>query len=130
MPFDLSTRYAADTIEVVIHDPLDKSDTGARITIHSPRSSAARLARSRGTPLRFADGKTEATEEEIHANLLEQTIGVTADWAGFTVGAEPLLFTPENVRALYTDPRTEWIQVEVLEAYLDASRFFGTPRTP
>ena len=127
--FDVATRYAADTTDVVILDPVaigKQVDTGARITIRSVYSKEAREAAA-AARARFSEGAA-ATEADVDASLLEQAIACTVSWRGFVVDGQPLACTPENVRALYTDPRTAWVGRQVVAAYLDLGRFFGTPK--
>ena len=132
MPFDLTTRYAADSVEVPIMDPADlsaKIDTGARIVIRSLYSKEARAAavgaRAR---LKLVDGKVDATDADFEANLFEQTIAVTVGWSGIEEHGVALLFSPEVCRRIYEDPRTQWVQKQVQAAYLDIGRFFPTSK--
>lgn len=128
--FDLASRYAADTVEVAIVDPADlaaKLDTGARITIRSLYSKEARdAALAARNTLKLVDGTVDATDADFEQHLFEQTVAVTVGWSGFVVDGETIPCTPATVRALYSDPRTAWVQKQVQAAYLDIGRFFGT----
>lgn len=128
MSLDLTTRYAAETVEVPILDPTDlaaQRDTGARITIRSLYSKEAREAATASrAKLRIVDGKVDATDADFEANLAEQTIAVTVGWTGIEEAGVPLPFTPETCRRIYEDPRTQWVQKQVQVAYLDIGRFF------
>lgn len=139
--FDFATRYAAPSTVVTINDPastLAKDvDTGVRIRILSIYSKEAREAAvaaqaaiqldAAGEPI--AGGATPDT-------LLEQTIAITTEWwvEGETtdqilIDGEFVKCTPDRVRALYTDPRTKWVQRQVQAVYLDLARFFDAPKT-
>lgn len=153
--FDLSTRYARDTVEVTIYDPSEpaaKIDTGIRIGIKSMYSrevrAAAQAARAK---IQIVDDKVVSSESELDEAFLEQTIGATAYWFHADLSqpqradgswvrdpefADVLLIegarvpcTPETVRTLYTAPRTAWIQRKVQADYLNLAGFFETPKT-
>jgi len=142
--FDLSTRYAKDTVEVTIYDPFDltaKIDTGIRIGIKSIYSREARAAaQAAHAKIQIVDDKIVSSEAELDEAFLEQTIGATAYWRNegetdplfqnaLNIEGAPLECTPENVRALYTDPKTNWIQRQAQAAYLNLAGFFETPKT-
>lgn len=142
--FDLSSRYAKDTIEVTIYDPVDltaKIDTGIRIGIRSIYSREARkAAQAARAKIQIVDDKIVSSEAELDEAFLEQTIGATAYWrnegetdplfqSALNIEGAPLECTPENVRALYTDSKTNWIQRQAQAAYLNLAGFFETPKT-
>ena len=138
-PFSLASRYAADTADVVIYDPADlgaKIDTGLRVRIKSLYSNEAREAVQKATAaLTLADGKVEYTQIDWAVNLFEQTVAITVAWwdengapDGICEAADapPTPCTEPNVRRIYDDPRTGWMQKQVQAAYLDLGRFFPT----
>lgn len=131
-PFDLASRYAADTVDVVIMDPADlsaKIDTGFRITIRSLYSDAAReAANAEHARLKIVDGKIDASDADFAHNLFEQTIAVTVGW-NLVENGVALACTPDEVRRIYGTPRTAWVQKQVQATYLDLGRFFGAPKT-
>lgn len=140
-PFDLASRYAKDTVEVTIYDPVDvtaKIDTGIRIGIKSIYSKEARsAAQAARAKIQIVDDKVVSSEAELDEAFLEQTIGATAYWKAdddeyrdaLLIEGESYPCTPENVRALYTNPQTAWIQRQVQAAYLNLAGFFETPKT-
>lgn len=139
-PFDLASRYAADRVTVPIFDPADiaaKRDTGLRVEICSLYSKEARdAAIGARTKLKLVDGKIDAADADFEQNLFEQTVAVVTRWwdengdpAALLVDGEMLPCTPKNVRRLFSDPRTAWLQKQVQAAYLDLSRFFATPKS-
>jgi hypothetical protein len=126
-PFDLSTRYMAEEVDVPIIDPVTKEPTGMTWTIASQFSKEARAAAMGGTRFVIDEkGNVKADgEEDDRDGFLEQIIAATRRWSNFVVSGEPLPCTPENARALLTDVRTAWIRPQVQTAYLSLSRFFG-----
>jgi hypothetical protein len=132
---DLNVLAMKQTAIVTLYAPNDPSvDTGFRIEIASMYSDEARDAvRNISKPLALVDG--EAHEPTFTDSLFEQTVAVTKRW---WVEGEPyetivldgveLEPTPENVRAVYSDPRYVWIQREVQAAYLELGRFFGASK--
>lgn len=139
-PFDLADRYAAPTADVTIVDPADltaKIDTGLRVRIRSMYSDEAKqAATSERAKLKLVDGKVDASDAQWEANLFEQTVAIVEAWwdengapDAIQVAGALLPCTPENVRQVFSDPRTAWLQKQVQAAYLDIGRFFPKPKT-
>lgn len=128
-PFDLASRFAAPTAVVSVYDPADpaaKLDTGLRVEISSVYSDESRAAVAAMQDTEGADWNTA---------LFEQTVAITRRWwdengpaDAMVIDGEEVAATPENVRRVFTDPRTAWLQKQVQAAYLDLSRFFPKPR--
>ena len=139
--FDLASRYAKDTVEVTIYDPVDlsaKLDTGIRIGIKSIYSKEARTAaQAARAKIQIVDDKVVSSEAELDEAFLEQTIGATVYWKAdddeysdsLLIGGEKVPCTPDTVRQLYTNPQTAWIQRQVQAAYLNLAGFFEPPKT-
>lgn len=152
--FSIASRFARDAIEVKIEDPVDDTDTGIRIAIRSVYSKEARDAgrAARAQIVMDAKGNIVSSPAENLDSIVAQTIGATAYWfhadlskpqrpdgtwereEGFEDvllldAGETIPCTPENVRKLYTEPRTVWIQRQVQAAYLDLAGFFDPPKT-
>jgi hypothetical protein len=129
-PFDLATRYMAETVDVPILDPVTNMPTGMHITVGSMFSARARQAATQALKLRMVsdpqDGPTVAPASEEDDPLLAQLVAATVAWSGFVVGGVPIACTTTNVRALYVDPRTAWIRTQVQSAYLGLERFFDS----
>jgi hypothetical protein len=121
--FDLATRRMAEEITLTLVDPIDaKVELDAHITIRSPRSKEARAAAER-KPLTLVDGKVEMTDDSFADAMVEQCIAVTAGWDLEEDGA-PLACTEDNVRRVYTDPATAWVQGQVQNRYWKVADFF------
>lgn len=128
-PFDLASRFAAPTAVVEVYDPADlgaKRDTGIRVEISSVYSDEARAA---AASLQNVEGA------DWNAALFEQSVAITRRWwdengpaDAIVIDGEDVAATPENVRRVFTDPRTAWLQKQVQAAYLDLSRFFPKPK--
>jgi hypothetical protein len=140
-PFDLADRYAAPTADVVIVDPADltaKIDTGLRIRIRSMYSDEAKqAATSERAKLKLVNGKVDASDAQWEVNLFEQTVAIVDGWWDengdvadcIVVAGVATPCTADTVRAVFTDPRTAWLQKQVQGAYLDIGRFFPKPKT-
>jgi hypothetical protein len=137
--FDLASRYAADSVDVVIYDPAalgEKVDTGMRVRIKSLYSKEARdAALGARSQLKLVDGEVDASDADFEKNLFEQTVAITESWwiegestDAIYVAGEWIACTPETVREVYSDPRTAWVQKQVQAAYLDVARFFGASK--
>lgn len=126
-PFDLASRYMAETVDVPIVDPQDGvTPTGMIWTIASQFSKKARAAALASTKLRLgAKGEVEAAEIDFDDTMLEQLVASVVRWEGMIVHGVPLDCTPENVRALLIDPRTAWIRPQIQTGYLSIGRFFA-----
>lgn len=121
--FDLADCQMSETAVVTITHPTNKA-LQAHVTIRSVRSKAAKAA-MKARPIAIEDGKVTMDDAAFEDSLLEQTIAVTEAW-DLRQNGEPLPCTPDNVRAVYTNERTAWIQGQVQSAYLDLARFFET----
>jgi hypothetical protein len=128
--FDITTRYAKDSLSVPIMDPTNISvDTGARIIIRSLYSEEARtVQQNNASKIAIKDGKVQ-NASAFNSSIFEQTIAVTIGWENIEEGDKEIPFTADNVRRLYTDPRTAWVQKQVEAAYLNISGFFEKPRS-
>jgi hypothetical protein len=130
--FDITSRYIAESIVLHIMDTLvDKTiDTGMSIRLRSSQSPIvfdATVAWRAVNEPEDADGTL--TTAQVIALWLEQCIAATESWDGIDIGDTPIECTPENVRALYTNPQAQWIYQQVLAVFLDDSRFFVKPRS-
>lgn len=127
--FDLTERFMAPTIEIVIKDTLvDRDrDTGVRITLKSPQSVEARDAARKARASFTTDG--ELTPAQVDDLFLEQLVACTVAWSGFTMDGDVLDCTPENVRAIYSNPACQWIYTQVMSAFVDTARFFAARRS-
>lgn len=124
--FDISTRYAQESVAVPIMDPTDLSvDTGARIVIRSLYSEEAQASQQEHSgKIIIVDGKVDTKTLDFAASLFEQTLAVTVGWEHIEIDGKPLVFSKDAARKLYTDPRTAWVQKQIQAAYLDIGRFF------
>ncbi len=128
-PFDLASRFAAETATITIYDPADlgaKRDTGLRVEISSIYSDEARAA---AAALQGAEGA------DWNTTLFEQSVAVTRKWWDVNGPADAIVIdgvevraTPDAVRRVFSDPRTAWMQKQVQNGYLDLGRFFPKPK--
>lgn len=141
---DLADLFANETAVVSIYDPRDeylkpedRRDTGFRVEIAPLWSPEAReVAQKNRDRIRLVDGEVDADDQGFKDSLLEQLIVVTKRWwhidapdQPITLHGEALECTPENKRAVYTNPRLEsTFFAQVRSGYLDRSRFFGQPQ--
>jgi hypothetical protein len=130
--FDITSRYMREHVDVAIMDTLvDKTvDTG--MSIHLKSSQSAEVFAATVTWRTTNEPKDEdgtLTSEQVVNLWLEQCIAATSAWDGINDGETPIECTPENVRALYTNPQAQWIYQQVLAVLLDDSRFFVKPRS-
>ena len=135
--FDITSRYMADHVDVVIKDTLaDRDhDTGIRIRIKSSQSmealDTAMAWRSSHEPEGEPDekGDKRLSSKQMIELWREQAIAVTESWDNIGAGTESIECNPANVRALYTNPNAQWIYIQVLKVLLDDSNFFVKPRS-
>jgi hypothetical protein len=132
--FALASRYQHETAVLKLLDPVDYTDTGIRIEIASQYSDEAYAAVARPA---LVIGDEVTVETPVADRWLEQTIAVTRRW--WHEGAEEdglridpdqprIPCTPENVRALYSDRKTRWVQKQVQLKYLSLEDFFDAPK--
>lgn len=126
MSFNLATRYAADRIRFDVKDPVTEQPTGMFIELASRYSKQARAAQHMIANAQIARKEgDQITAERIDAQLLDLMVACTLVWGGFDIDGETPLCVAENVRAIYSDPRTAWIREQAQEKYMDVSSFFS-----
>src|SRR3990172_1883733 len=86
-PFDLASRYAADTVVVRVMDPVTplgapEVDTGLRVRIRSIYSDEARKAAQAARELvkTLPDGSVDPNGPGMTESVMEQTIAITVEW--------------------------------------------------
>lgn len=104
--------------KLTLTDPKTGAPTSSTIELASPEHESRKridLARTRRLRAEFANnGKLNATDplddiEDETDYLVASTLG----W-NLTRGGAPVEFSPANVRALYTDPKKQWLRAQVL----------------
>lgn len=126
MSFDLSSfRPTSDLCEVGYSFeprlPGGESGIGATITVCGPQSAAVRAhneARYDMARRREAMAKKRGKEvdsiglAEIEGALIDLAVAHTTGWTGFVDGGQPVPFTPQAARDLYT--KHPWLRDQVL----------------
>ncbi len=104
--------------KLTLTDPRTGSPTSSVIELASPEHESRKkidLARTRRLRAEFANnGKLSATDplddiEDETDYLVASTLG----W-NLTRGGVPIEFSPAAARALYTDPKKQWLRAQVL----------------
>lgn len=137
---DLADLFARETAVIEIFDPRVlgkvKRDTGLRVEVSSIYSRTAKDAAAIHTSklTLLEDGAVDENDPALPDSVLEQVIACTRRWwaepdspDGLIIAGETVPCTPEEVRRIYTDPRTEWFYHQVRDGYLRVANFFGGP---
>ncbi|MDR2945992.1 MAG: hypothetical protein LBV79_04525 [Candidatus Adiutrix sp.] len=128
MSFDLAdfTQSLADSAWLKILNPKDNSDTGLRFHLAGPDSEIYRRAESAARNKSLArQTKTKLTAEMVDEQVLEHLLAVTIGWEGLVYNGQPLEFTSDNLRHIYTEPRLRFIREQVEAFVSDRQNFFS-----
>lgn len=132
--FDLMTfkKQQIDNAEVVIMHPQTGVATDMRIMVAGPNSTqykeADRRVKNRNLQaLQKMKGQKILSIEAVEAGQLELLVSVTLGWANVVYAGEPLEFTQDNVKMLYT--QFPFI-VEQIDEFLGEQRNFLLSDTP
>lgn len=126
---DIDAYDTVTTGELTLTDPKTGAPTSTVVTLASPEHEARRridLARTRKLRAEYAStGKMPQTDplEEIEDET-DYLVASVLGW-NLTRAGQPVACTPENVRALLTDPRKKWLRTQVL-AGVNKSELFIT----
>lgn len=116
---DLLDFDTVTTARLHLLHPLDGSRTTTWVELMGPdhpvRDAATLAAQRRVRAELQADGKLAASDPaDDRAEELDNAVAWTVGW-NLTRGGQPLPCTPETVRAVYTDVRTRWLYLQVLQ---------------
>lgn len=127
--FDLAQRVMRETATFELVDPIDgKTPIGLTWVIKSQFSTEARAASAAATRITFdAEGKPQV-DVTVSDSLLDQLCAVTVGW-NITSGDVPVNCTPENVRAVLTNPESVWTRPQVQAKYLSLAGFFDSAKS-
>lgn len=131
---DLDTLEQKTSAELVVKHPITGEPTAARILIAGPehalrrsaifqRMRARRAEVERTGKLSMPDPEDEDADE---ANLLA---ACTLGWSGLSTGGQPVVYTADAARALYSDPRRRWLRDQVKAALDQRELFIGSSAT-
>jgi hypothetical protein len=113
----------------------DGSGIGATITVRGPRSSVVReyarrqfaQTQAREATARKVGKLLEPPElDELDESLTEMAVTYTLGWDGMTADDQPLPFTAEAARSLYTDH--PWLREQVIAEGQDLGKFVSPSR--
>lgn len=121
---DLKSKTQNDAWVTILH-PGTGVSTGIRINVVGPDSDLYRKVDSRikNANLLAAQRRGKITAEVLDAGGLDLLVGVTVGWEGVVFSGQPLEFTEENVRQVYTDFR--FIREQVDEFVGQRANFFN-----
>lgn len=129
MAFDLSSYKASalDTAEIEITHPQTGENLGVKIRVMSVdsdeyRKEAMRLQNESMRYYRKNRGKT--TAERIAQEALDLLVAVTVGWEGVEENGQPLPFSKDNCRRVYTE--IPFIKEQVDEFVGDRRNFIKT----
>lgn len=115
---------------LTLTNPKTGTPTASTIDILGPEHpDRKKLAIDRTRKLRTEfqrQGKIVPTDplEDIEAET-DYLVACTQGWS-LTVGGQALVYTPQAARELYTNPKRQWVRVQVKKALEDADRFISS----
>lgn len=108
MTFDLGEykRNTTNTADIAIQHPVTGEDLGITIQVLSPdsdeyRKAALQLQNENIRYIRKNRGKT--TAERISQEAMDLLVAITQGWSGVVENGQPVPFSPDNVRRVYTE---------------------------
>lgn len=125
--FDLDDFEDLQTATVVLKNPVTGEPTSSTIEIVGPEHPTRQgivMARARRIRAEFQKtGKVPVSDpvEDVEADT-DLLVSSVTGW-NLTQGGKPLEFSAAAARALFTDPRKQWVRVQVRKALDEAERF-------
>lgn len=117
-PFSLDDYEDVLTAEMELKHPISGASTGMIFEIAGPEHPARkRLVQARQRVMRNELQKSgqiklnDPTEDD--QDELELLIACTLGWKNLVTRDSTIEFTPENVIALYSDPKKNWVRTQV-----------------
>lgn len=101
------------------NEPLMDGDKPVTITVLGRDAKAVQDARKEAEK-RHAKGDIDETERGL-LPLVASVVG----WSGIEFDGKALDCTPENVRKVLTDPRTDWIAEQIIPFTLSRRNYSG-----
>jgi hypothetical protein len=114
---DIDAYDDVPTGRLTLLDPKTQARTSTYIELASPEHESRKridLDRTRRLRAEFAaTGKMPSSDplEDIEDET-DYLVAATLSW-NVTRGGQPVECTPANVRALYTDPKKQWVRAQV-----------------
>ncbi|MGQ5524254.1 hypothetical protein ACUHMQ_13485 [Chitinimonas sp. PSY-7] len=116
--FDIDSIQEVQEAKCELVDPKTGRPVGASITLagqEHPKRMAMVNARHRKMRHDIAKhGRVQPTDpEEDVERLVNELVTCTLGWEGFMRDGKPVPCTPEEVRALYANPKRGWLRLQV-----------------
>lgn len=127
---DLDDYEDIESGRLVLTNPKTSEPTTAYIELASPEHQARKqldLARTRKLRSEFSSTGKMPTNDPVDdiEDETEYLVAATLGW-NLTVGGEPLLFSAAAARALYTDPKKQWVRAQALVGLHKTALFIKT----
>jgi len=127
---DLDQFEDVQTATVVLKNPATGAPTAATVNIVGPEHpTRKKIQMDRARRLRADFQRTgKLTVSDPLDDIDDETdflVACVTDWAGLTSGGKALEYNPAAVRALFTDPKRQWIRAQVKKALDEAERFIS-----
>lgn len=128
---DLDQFEDIPTGSVTLKNPATGAPTAASIELLGPEHPVRKkIQMDRARKLRAAfqrTGKIEITDPlDDFDDETDFLVNCTTGWSGLTQGGTALAFSADAARTLYTDPKRQWVRVQVKKALDEADRFIAS----
>lgn len=139
MAFNLNSLkpVLADTGAVLqlVHPKTEEVIEGMTITLLGEDSKVYRklqLGKQQVALNRMAKGKgaIDLDAEKLSEDTIDDLVKITVAWSGFEDDGKLIECTPENVRAIYSDPYFSWIKEQAQEFKANRANFFRSSVEP
>jgi hypothetical protein len=97
---------------------------GVEIRLLGENSTVGRAAQSLMRKTMTTRSLLDVPIDDQHAKMTDKLVSLTISWKGIDMDGKEYACTPENARALYSNPGYEWLRLQVIGFIQDASNFF------
>lgn len=124
---DLNDIQDLDSAELALINPKTGLPTGAFVTLAGPehpqrRKRAMDITRQVRATLQRR-GRLDTDPEEDLAEGIDLLVLATLGWRGIMRNGKPIPFSADEARRIYTDPRSQWLVVQINNAINDRALF-------
>lgn len=125
--FDGFAKSFDEGMEVEIRHPVTGDKLGMTVTVASYQSERVKKLQRKLANVAMREQrrnpKKAATVEEVEEKAHDIMVAAVIGWSGFERDGKPLPCTPENVRAVLTNPDLWFIGEQIDKAAEDAQAF-------
>lgn len=134
MDFDIADYEDVTQADITIKDPATGAPTAITFTLAGPEHpKRKKIDMDRQRRMRAQLQKTGKLQfqdpEEDEQDETDSLVACTLGWTGLTLNGHPLVFSADNARQIYTDPKRRWLRAQVVAALAEREAFIKRSAT-